>query len=93
MSFSGLGTGGIFSGAEAVTSITDTTVNNINLKPGDLLGWTVGGEETSGHVVIYIGNGEVSESHGHSGVGTATDISNRHISNYLSRIKFIKRAP
>jgi cell wall-associated NlpC family hydrolase len=87
------GTAGIFAGAESVTTMTAGSVNGIALQPGDLLGWVSGGAESSGHVVIYVGNGQVAESHGPTDkIGRATDITTRHISSYENRIKYIKRA-
>lgn len=89
------GTAGIFAGAEPVASpndITATKVNGIDLVPGDLLGWPPGNGETYGHVVIFIGNGMIAESHGPANiVGKGVDTSTKHISRYKNRIKFIKR--
>jgi hypothetical protein len=85
------GTSGIFQNAEKVNKLTATTVNDIPLQNGDLLGWTSGDGEKYGHVLIYIGNGKVMDSHGPTGVvGKAVDTwSTEH---YKNRIKFIKRA-
>ncbi len=94
MTYSSNATSGIFAGAEPVTSITNTSVNGITLNPGDLLGWTPANDpKNNGHVVIYIGNGLVAESHAPSDlVGKAVDTSSRHTSNYKNRIKYISRA-
>jgi len=61
----GGGTASIFgsrcSNSELITSFTNTSINNIPLKPGDALG------KPSQHVRIYIGNGILYESAGGSG--------------------------
>ncbi|MCC6520438.1 C40 family peptidase [Candidatus Nomurabacteria bacterium] len=91
------GTINIFSGngVENVVTITNTTVNGVALQPGDLLGWKVGSTEPFGHVVIYVGNGKVMDSHGpanitNKAIGTldSTYYKNQDGS---SRIKFIRR--
>jgi hypothetical protein len=90
------GTVDIFSGngVEAVTSITNTSVNGIALQPGDLLGWKAGNGEQFGHVVIYVGNGKVMDSHGpenktNQAIGTLD--STYYKKNGVSRIKYIRR--
>lgn len=63
----GGGTGSIFSGAEAIRDIDlkNNRVNDVALKPGDLLGWkTNEGGHAIGHVIMYIGGGQVAESKG-----------------------------
>jgi len=78
---------GIFgSGSTSVTSISadGTTVNGIALKIGDLIGWTAGGEEKYGHVMMYIGNGKMIDAQGQGGV------AERPVSSYIKRIKYIK---
>lgn len=85
------GTSGIFSGAESVSTLTDTSANNIALKNGDLVGWVGGGKEKAGHVMVYVGGGKVMDSHSPSGnVGKA--IGTFPTTKYKDRIKFIKRA-
>ncbi|GEM_PF-1646783 len=70
-------TSDIFANAEEIKTATSTTVNGKNINPGDLLGWpkkSSGGN--TGHVVLYIGNGQIVESHGGSGrKGDSVDIS------------------
>ena len=88
------GTISIFSNAEKVTSISGAKVNNIDLKIGDLVGWKAGeNAEKFGHVMIYIGNGnvQVADSHGTKVVGEALGIF--PITQYQARIKYIKRIP
>jgi hypothetical protein len=89
------GTANIFGGAEAVTSITDTSVNNIGLNPGDLLGWKAGdGSQKTGHVIIYIGGGQFADSHGpEKKVGSALNTTPFSVSSWKhkSDIKYIKR--
>ena len=60
-------TADIFSGQEKMNSATSTSVNGRELKPGDLVGWPKIGTGNNGHVILYIGNGEVGEVHGGSG--------------------------
>jgi cell wall-associated NlpC family hydrolase len=84
-----------------ITPITDvgpdgTTVilngTTVTLQVGDLLGWKQGeddGEgdkETNGHVVMYIGNGQVIDAQG-SGVATRSLTS----AQFEGRIKYIRR--
>lgn len=90
------GTVDIFSGngVEAVSTITNTTVNGTALQPGDLLGWKAGNGEQFGHVVIYVGNGKVMDSHGpenktNQAIGTLD--STYYKKNGVSRIKYIRR--
>lgn len=65
----GGGTSSIFGGAEKVNSFVlqgkNIIVNNAPLKFGDLVGWKAGesGKEI-GHVLMYVDNGELAESHG-----------------------------
>ncbi len=90
------GTVNIFSGngVEAVSAITNTTVNGTALQPGDLLGWKAGNGEQFGHVVIYVGNGKVMDSHGpenktNQAIGTLD--STYYKKDGVSRIKYIRR--
>jgi hypothetical protein len=79
---------GIFgSGSVSVENISadGTTINGVPLKVGDLIGWTAGGKERYGHVMMYIGNGQMIDAQGQEGVAT------RSVSSYLSRIKFVKK--
>lgn len=81
------GTETIFSNAERVNSMTDTSVNGTPLKPGDLLGWTSG----SRHVLIYVGNGKIADSHGGSGREPGKAVGIYDTTEYKNKIKFIKR--
>ena len=79
---------GIFgSGSTPVTSIsTDgTTINGVALKIGDLIGWTAGGKEKYGHVMMYVGGGKMIDAQGQGGVAI------RAVSSYAARIKFVKK--
>ncbi len=73
-------------GNKTITSLTGTTVNGNPLKPGDLLGWEKGecaplieAGRDGGHVVVYIGDGKIIDTHGPTypgnggKVGDATD--------------------
>lgn len=83
-------TAGIFSGAETVTNISadGTTVNGQTLKVGDLLGWIPSSDPGgNGHVVMYIGNGQIIEDTP-SGVTGARPLG----TIYQGRIKSIRRA-
>jgi cell wall-associated NlpC family hydrolase len=77
------------------TNYNTNTINGVVLKPGDLLGWpAVGGK--SGHVLIYVGNGNLAEVHGptYPGRGTknqATRISPLKTYSYLNLFTNIKR--
>lgn len=78
---------GIFSSANAVKEISSdgSTVNGKALKVGDLIGWKQGeNKEEWGHVMIYIGNGQMIDAQGGSGVGI------RKVSDYSTRIKYVK---
>lgn len=68
----------IFKGKEKITGGVEVKngvgyINGKELKPGDLIGWTsadkvvCSGSRCSGHVVIYIGNGQIMESVGGKG--------------------------
>lgn len=84
------GTASIFSGAESISSLTDTTANGVALKPGDLLGNPTSGKHI-GHVYIYVGGGRVAESRGSGRTpgGTAMNLSNT--SSNKSKMTYIKR--
>ena len=63
----GGGTSNIFSSSEKITSIDygAGTVNGIPLQAGDVLGWVAGESgKRFGHVVLFVGNGQVAESVG-----------------------------
>lgn len=47
---------------KATTDYSKNVVNGVELKSGDLIGWPSGSK--SGHVLIYIGNGNLAEVHG-----------------------------
>ena len=85
-------TAGMFgTGRISVTNInTDgTVVNGTVLQVGDLLGWRQGENgEKNGHVVMYIGNGQVIDAQG-SGVGVGVGPINSD--QFKGRIKYIKR--
>lgn len=87
-------TAGIFgAGRTSVTSISTDgkMVNDTELKAGDLLGWRQGENgEKNGHVVMYIGNGQVIDAQG-SGVGVG--VRSLNSDQFKGRIKYIKRAP
>lgn len=96
----GSGTDGIFKSAETIniakSDFSQSSVNNTPLKPGDLIGWKTGDQgKKSGHVVMYIGNGQVVESFGGGTAGRQPG-ANPRISS-LSRLKYpwtyIRRAP
>jgi cell wall-associated NlpC family hydrolase len=85
----GNNTTAIFS--SGATPITSADLSS--LKVGDLLGWKPGDNsakgKSDGHVLMYIGNGQIIDAQG-SGVGvTARPLS----PEMQSLIKYIKRAP
>lgn len=88
------GTSDIFSNAEKITSVTTTAINGKELRPGDLVGWVQGQKgEKFGHVLIYIGNGRVMDSHGGGGKVSGKAIGNYSLDFYKARITYIKRIP
>lgn len=81
-------TAGIFGSGTPVTSISPdgTTINGVALKVGDLVGWRQGENgEKWGHVMMYIGNGQMIDAQGEGGVAV------RPLSSYTGRIKYIKK--
>lgn len=96
VSFVNGGTASIFANAEKVTSISGTKVNGVELKVGDLLGWKGSDNGTrfkgNGHVMIYIGNGTVADSHGPANK-TGKAYGSFSIDKYKQYITYIKRAP
>ncbi len=87
------GSGDIFNGAEKVnqSTITNTSVNGKALQVGDLIGWRPSDDpKGNGHVMIYVGNGYVNDSHGPAGrPGQA--YGKFLTTKYKSRITYIKR--
>lgn len=88
------GTYTIFSNAEKVdtTKTTATSINGIDLKVGDLVGWKKGDNteakyKNSGHVMIYMGGGLVSDSHS----GDSNAFGSFTLTRYKDQIKFVKR--
>ena len=61
------GTATIFDGADKISpgslDVEANTVGGQVLKPGDLLGW-LAKDGKPGHVIMYIGNGQVAEAYG-----------------------------
>jgi len=79
-------TTGIFGSATSATNVSadGKTINGTALKVGDLIGWKQGENgEKNGHVMMYIGNGQMIDAQG-SGVAV------RPVSSYAGRIKYIK---
>ncbi|MFA5778018.1 MAG: NlpC/P60 family protein [Candidatus Paceibacterota bacterium] len=72
-----------------VTSVSadGTMINGLPIQTGDLIGWTAGGSEKYGHVMIYIGGGRMIDAQGQGGVGV------RPVSSYAGRIKYVNRYP
>lgn len=66
----GAGTGVIFPGTEKISTCGTVggkpSINGKILIEGDLVGWYPKGDgsNTSGHVLIYIGNGKLADAHG-----------------------------
>ena len=84
-------TAGIFGGGSTtIVSISadGTMVNDTPLKIGDLLGWRQGeNKEKWGHVVMYIGNGQVIDAQGQGGVAVRSLNSDQ----FKGRIKYVKK--
>ncbi len=88
------GTSDIFSNtkAEKINSVTDTTINGVVLKPGDLVGWKPGDHgDRYGHILIYIGNGQVMDSHGGNGHPVGKAIGITPITQLVDKIAYIRR--
>jgi len=75
------GSAGIFANAESVTmssgftiSGSNVLINNKQLNPGDLVGWTPSQGGGNGHVIIYIGNATFADSHSSTTPGGAIGI-------------------
>ena len=86
----GNNTGDIF-GSDPITVI-GTKVNNVELKVGDLLGWKAGGGEPYGHVVMYVGGGQVIDAQGPPEIINQT-VKTRSLDSLRSRINRIKLRP
>ncbi|MEI6022242.1 MAG: NlpC/P60 family protein [bacterium] len=86
------GTDSIFNGGETTYSsrITNTAINGKTLNPGDIVGWKAVGKGF-GHVLIYIGNGQLAESHGGGGHPVAGGFGTRTVESYKDKITYIKR--
>jgi hypothetical protein len=92
--FTNSGSADIFRNAEKVnqSTMTDTSVNGKALQVGDLIGWTPSDDPRgNGHVMIYVGNGVVNDSHGPAGVAGQA-YGSFATTKYKSRITYIKRA-
>lgn len=92
---SGGGTQQIFAQSDAVTTITkvgnDAYINSKKLTIGDLVGWEPGEGGTYGHVLIYVGGGNVMDSHGSSSVGNsvaAYDLTDYHLKAKIKHVKW-----
>jgi|GEM_PF-3935617 len=91
------GTWTIFSGAKAEkisspVSITNTSINNVSLQVGDLVGWKAENGEPFGHVMIYIGGGLIADSHGgKEGRKQGGAYGQFSIEKYKDRIKYVVR--
>jgi hypothetical protein len=94
--FTNSGSADIFKGAERVntSTMTDTSVNGKTLQIGDLIGWTPSDDSKgNGHVMIYVGNGTVNDSHGPATpVKPGQAYGSFPTTKYKSRITYIKRA-
>lgn len=91
------GTWTIFSGPKAEkinspTSITNTSINNVDLQIGDLVGWKAENGEKFGHVMIYIGGGLIADSHGgKAGRKPGGAYGQFSVEKYKNRIKYVVR--
>ncbi len=92
LSLGGDNTATMFPGQEGVNSLSGNSVNGVDLKVGDLLGWMKGESSkypTAGHIVMYIGNGQYIEVHGGSGSNNAVGINS--VGHYGSSYNYIIR--
>jgi len=87
------GTYQIFSDAEVINRIESDSINGRALQVGDLIGWRVEPGVDVGHVLIYIGDGQVADAHGGSGrsPGKAVGIYTLSDYNKKSSLKYIRR--
>lgn len=69
-------------------------VNNIKLKPGDLVGWMSSdkvGKGGSGHVIMYIGGGKVIDAHGGKGRNPGLSVTGPFsLDHYKKQIRWLK---
>ncbi len=91
------GTFGIFGidKAEKVVGgeVTATSINGKILKIGDLVGWPPQDDKEkkgNGHVMIYLGNGKVADSHGPTGV-VGKALGEFSLLKYKNRITYVVR--
>ncbi len=92
------GTSGMFANAESISTISANglSVNNILLKPGDILGWKAGeGGNSVGHVLLYIGSGNVIESRGGEGRQPGNALLTTPLKDHSKKdsLKYVKRTP
>lgn len=77
--------------AEKVTSLDSTTINGKVLQVGDLIGWKPSDDkDKNGHVMIYLGNGLVADSHGPKDK-TGQAYGEFSLEKYKNRITYIVR--
>ncbi len=94
MNAPGMGTANIFRNSERITSydIAKRTINNVELKPGDLVGTgTVGGD--IGHVILYLGDGvftQTASNGGEPGRQPGANPSKLTFSENLMKKKWVK---
>jgi len=90
------------SNSEKISScdLNSNSVNGVALKPGDFVGWGRGDrpkEPGSAHIMIYIGDGLVADSHGSGrapGMGVKTDYPLASICNKAKSLTYrILRVP
>lgn len=86
--------------AGKTNTVTIVRINDKELKPGDLVGWTekskvsCTSKRCNGHVLIYIGNGKFADSHRvKEGGKTVGGLGIFEITKYKEKIRFIKRLP
>ncbi len=89
------GTNTIFLGAEKVTSINGTSINGVELQIGDIVGWRPDDNPqrygSNGHVMIYIGGGQLADSHSSEKIEPGKALGIFPISKYKDYIKYIRR--
>ena len=92
------GTSIIFTNAEKVdqSTLTTTSVNGKSFEVGDLIGWRPQDSKSGGHVMIYIGDGQVvNDSHGGSTNGVRHAPGKAYgsfpVTKYKDTITYIRR--
>jgi len=90
----GIATNSIFPSSETITKCSGDTINGIRLEPGDLVGWPCPNCHYR-HVLIYIGQSTLADSHGTGTDGSQNSYGTFNLCDYYNSHKektlYIKR--